>query len=54
MQLSQKLEIFGPVVCIYSYGKLDGSTARANSLEVSQAAVFTKNINLDRQAMYPS
>jgi acyl-CoA reductase-like NAD-dependent aldehyde dehydrogenase len=39
-------EIFGPVVCIYSYKTLDEAIERANSLEVSfQAAVFTKNID---------
>ena len=39
-------EVFGPVVCIYSYKTLDEAIARANSLEVSfQAAVFTKNID---------
>jgi acyl-CoA reductase-like NAD-dependent aldehyde dehydrogenase len=43
--ISQK-EIFGPVVCIYSYKTLDEAIARANSLDVSfQAAVFTKNID---------
>ncbi|MFV7789230.1 aldehyde dehydrogenase family protein [Aliarcobacter lanthieri] len=39
-------EVFGPVVCIYSYKDLDEAIARANSLDVSfQAAVFTKNID---------
>ncbi|MBP7741766.1 MAG: aldehyde dehydrogenase family protein [Aliarcobacter sp.] len=39
-------EVFGPVVCIYSYKTLDEAIARANSLDVSfQAAVFTKNID---------
>jgi acyl-CoA reductase-like NAD-dependent aldehyde dehydrogenase len=43
--VSQK-EIFGPVVCIYSYKTFDEAIAKANSLEVSfQAAVFTKNID---------
>lgn len=39
-------EVFGPVVCIYSYKTLDEAIARANQLDVSfQAAVFTKNID---------
>lgn len=43
--VSQK-EVFGPVVCIYSYKTLDEAISRANQLDVSfQAAVFTKNID---------
>ena len=39
-------EIFGPVICVYSYDDIDDALARANSLEVAfQAAVFTKNID---------
>ena len=39
-------EVFGPVVCLYSYDDIEEAFARANSLEVSfQAAVFTKNID---------
>ncbi len=39
-------EVFGPVVCIYSYSDIEEAFNRANSLEVSfQAAVFTKNID---------
>ncbi|MGM0519767.1 MAG: aldehyde dehydrogenase family protein [Campylobacterota bacterium] len=39
-------EVFGPVVCIYSYKDLDEAINRANGLEVSfQAAIFTKNID---------
>ena len=39
-------EVFGPVVCIYSYENIDEAIRRANSLEVSfQASVFTKNID---------
>ena len=39
-------EVFGPVVCIYSYSNLDEAIKRANSLDVSfQAAIFTKNID---------
>jgi len=43
-------EIFGPVVCVYSYDNLDEALASANSLKVAfQAAVFTQDID---QAMY--
>lgn len=43
--VSQK-EVFGPVVCIYSYSDIDEAIARANQLAVSfQAAVFSKNID---------
>lgn len=43
--LSQR-EIFGPVVCIYSYQDLDEALQRANALDVAfQAAVFTKNLD---------
>ena len=49
--ISQK-EVFGPVVCIYSYKTLDEAIAKANSLEVSfQAAVFTKNIDTALKAV---
>ena len=45
-------EVFGPVVCIYSYKTLDEAIAKANSLEVSfQAAVFTKNIDTALKAV---
>ena len=41
-----RLEIFGPVVCIYSYDDIDVAIAQANSLPVAfQAAVFGKNID---------
>jgi acyl-CoA reductase-like NAD-dependent aldehyde dehydrogenase len=43
-------EVFGPVVCIYSFKKSEEAVRRANSLPVCfQAAVFTKNID---QAFY--
>lgn len=49
--ISQK-EVFGPVVCIYSYKTLDEAIAKANSLEVSfQAGVFTKNIDTALKAV---
>jgi acyl-CoA reductase-like NAD-dependent aldehyde dehydrogenase len=39
-------EVFGPLVCLYGYDKLDDAIARANSLPVSfQAAVFTRSID---------
>ena len=41
-----QLEIFGPVVCIYSYDDLDEAIARANALDVAfQAAVFTRSLD---------
>ena len=41
-----KTEVFGPVICVYSYDEMDDAIAQANSLMFSfQAAVFTKNIN---------
>ena len=39
-------EIFGPVICIYSYSTLNEAISRANALEFSfQAAIFTQNID---------
>ena len=39
-------EVFGPVVCVYSYSDMEEAIDRANALEVSfQAAVFTKNLD---------
>ncbi|MFV1983921.1 MAG: aldehyde dehydrogenase family protein [Thiohalomonadales bacterium] len=47
--ISQK-EIFGPVICVYSYDSIDDALQRANALDVAfQAAVFTKNLD---QALY--
>jgi len=44
-------EIFGPVVCVYSYSNIDDAIERANSLPVAfQASVFTKNIDTALQA----
>ena len=41
-----KMEIFGPVICVYSVEDMDQAIATANSLNVSfQAAVFTTNID---------
>ena len=42
-----KLEIFGPVVCVYSYFDRDKAIKIANSLDVHfQASVFTKNLDV--------
>jgi len=42
-----KLEIFGPVVCIYSYTEREKAIEIANSLDLHfQASVFTKNIDI--------
>lgn len=39
-------EVFGPVICIYSYRELDEAIARANGLPVSfQASVFTDKLD---------
>jgi len=39
-------EIFGPVVCLYSYSDLDDALTRANDVPFSfQAAVFTSNLD---------
>lgn len=40
------MEIFGPVICVYSYDDIDEAIDQANSLPVSfQAAVMTKDID---------
>ena len=39
-------EIFGPVICIYSYDNVDDAIKKANSLPFAfQACIFTKNID---------
>ncbi|MCW9012984.1 MAG: aldehyde dehydrogenase family protein [Gammaproteobacteria bacterium] len=44
-------EIFGPVICVYTYDDIDDAIARANSLDFAfQAAVFTRNIDLAMHA----
>ncbi len=41
-----RLEIFGPVICVYSVDDLDDAVARANALPFSfQAAAFTSNLD---------
>jgi acyl-CoA reductase-like NAD-dependent aldehyde dehydrogenase len=43
-------EIFGPVVCVYSYEHINAAIASANSLPYAfQAAIYTSNIDI---AMY--
>ena len=45
-------EVFGPVVCVYSYSDIEDAFDRANALDVSfQAAVFTKNIDTALKAV---
>ena len=39
-------EVFGPVICVYSYDTMDEAIAQANSLMFAfQAAVFTKDLD---------
>ena len=41
-----RLEIFGPVVCVYSYKNRSDAIERANALPLAfQAAVFTKDLD---------
>jgi len=41
-----QLEIFGPVICVYSFDDVDDAIKRANALPFSfQASVFTKHID---------
>lgn len=47
-----KEEVFGPVVCIYSYEDRDQAIREANSLNVHfQAAVFTKDLDIALDTM---
>ncbi|MEE9270560.1 MAG: aldehyde dehydrogenase family protein [Candidatus Krumholzibacteria bacterium] len=46
-----RFEIFGPVVCVYSYDDVDEAISRANSLPFAfQAAVFTRDLDLAMRA----
>ncbi len=46
-------EVFGPVVCVYSYKDLDEAIRRANALPFAfQAAVFTKDIDTALRAAW--
>ena len=41
-----KLEVFGPVACLFTYSKLQDAIDRCNSLDLAfQASVFTKDID---------
>ncbi len=41
-----QLEVFGPVICVYSYSDIDQAIAQANSIPYAfQAAVFTRDID---------
>ena len=42
-QLYQK-EVFGPVVCIYSYDDIDEAIQKANSTQVSSRSIFSNEI----------
>lgn len=40
------LEVFGPLICVYSYADLDEAIAAANSLPVAfQSSIFTRDVN---------
>ena len=46
------MEIFGPVVCVYSYDDMDQAIEQANSLPFAfQASVFTKNLDIATKAI---
>jgi len=46
------MEIFGPVVCIYSYDTMEAAFQAANDLPFAfQAAVFTKSLDVAMEAM---
>ncbi len=45
-------EIFGPVICIYSYDNIENAIDKSNSLPMAfQASIFTKNIDTAMQAV---
>ena len=45
------MEVFAPVICLYSYSDLDNAIEAANALPFSfQAAIFTKNIDTAMKA----
>lgn len=51
ISVSQR-EIFGPVVCVYSYSDIDDAVARANALPLAfQASVFARDLDT---ALYAS
>ena len=52
LKVSQ-LEIFGPVVCVYSYDEIDEAFAKANNVAYSfQASVFTNDLNVALTAQH--
>lgn len=52
LKVSQ-LEIFGPVVCVYSYDNIEEAFARANDVPYSfQASVFSDNLNVVLRAQH--
>lgn len=47
-----KMEVFGPVICVYGYDDIDQAIAQANSLDYAfQASVFTKNLDVAMKAI---
>ncbi|MBN2597785.1 MAG: aldehyde dehydrogenase family protein [Marinifilaceae bacterium] len=45
-------EVFGPVVCVYAYSKLQDAVNRANSLPLAfQSAIFTSNLDVALDAV---
>jgi acyl-CoA reductase-like NAD-dependent aldehyde dehydrogenase len=52
LKVSQ-LEIFGPVVCLYSYDEIDEAFAKANNVAYSfQASVFTNDLDVALTAQH--
>ncbi len=46
-----QLEVFGPLVCVYRYAKLDDAIAQANALPVAfQASIFAQDIDIALRA----
>jgi acyl-CoA reductase-like NAD-dependent aldehyde dehydrogenase len=46
-----QLEVFGPLVCVYRYGRLEDAVAQANALPVAfQASVFAQDIDVALRA----
>ncbi|MGD0654676.1 MAG: aldehyde dehydrogenase family protein [Thermoguttaceae bacterium] len=46
-------EVFGPVVCVYSYNNIDEAIARSNALPYAfQAAVFTRDLDTALRATW--
>lgn len=46
------LEVFGPVVCLYTYSKIDDAISLANSLDYAfQASIFSNDLSLTLHAV---